>query len=213
VVVQGLLGGFRVRLNALMGTDLAALHGCLAQVLFALLVSLALCTSRGWSLPVDAGVSRSQALKVWRLALLAAGLVFVQLVFGAVLRHTLSPLGQRGHLLTAFAVVAAVAWLAKGLLDGGVADRPLRTAVFLLALFVFGQVLLGIEAWLIQFPPGGLAGMQPVTVRGALVRTGHVLLGSGVLATAVAAALRAYRLAGQPLALPEAPVRRLEGAA
>src|SRR5688572_14486982 len=34
VIAQGLLGGFRVRLNALMGADLAAIHGCLAQVIF-----------------------------------------------------------------------------------------------------------------------------------------------------------------------------------
>ena len=35
VMVQGLLGGLRVRLNALAGTDLAAIHGSFAQLVFA----------------------------------------------------------------------------------------------------------------------------------------------------------------------------------
>ena len=41
VIVQGLLGGFRVRLHALFGTNLAVIHGCFAQLVFALLVCLA----------------------------------------------------------------------------------------------------------------------------------------------------------------------------
>src|SRR6266852_5378182 len=48
VIVQGLLGGFRVKLNALVGTDLALIHGSFASVIFTLLVSLALFTSPGW---------------------------------------------------------------------------------------------------------------------------------------------------------------------
>src|SRR5205814_4599564 len=51
VIVQGLLGGFRVVLNALVGTNLALIHGLFAQLVFALLVSLAVFTSRSWSAP------------------------------------------------------------------------------------------------------------------------------------------------------------------
>ncbi len=35
--------------------------------------------------------------------------------------------------------------------------------------------------------------LQPVTVGSALVRTAHVLVGAGVLATSVVAAMQAYR--------------------
>src|SRR6516162_1994804 len=103
VIVQGLLGGFRVLLNALVGTDLALVHGCFGQLVFALLVSVALVTSRGWA---GAGDEPREApgrrLRNW--SLFTAGLIYVQLVFGAVVRHTDSPLGRRGHLLVAFAV-------------------------------------------------------------------------------------------------------------
>ena len=40
VMVQGLLGGFRVFLNELVGTDLAAVHGVFAQVVFCVLVAV-----------------------------------------------------------------------------------------------------------------------------------------------------------------------------
>ena len=45
VIAQGLLGGFRVVLHAWLGTNLAILHGCFAQIVFSLLVSLAVVTS------------------------------------------------------------------------------------------------------------------------------------------------------------------------
>ncbi len=40
VVVQGVLGGGRVMLNAIFGQSLAAIHGCFAQAFFALVVAL-----------------------------------------------------------------------------------------------------------------------------------------------------------------------------
>src|SRR6185437_17007599 len=36
VMIQGLLGGFRVRLDALFGPELAPIHGVFAQVVFCL---------------------------------------------------------------------------------------------------------------------------------------------------------------------------------
>ena len=45
VILQGLLGGFRVRLNA---EDLALIHGSGAAMVFALTVGVAVVTSRAW---------------------------------------------------------------------------------------------------------------------------------------------------------------------
>jgi len=75
VILQGLFGGFRVKLNALVGTDLAVIHGCFAQVVFCLLVSLALFTSRSWQ---SSTVSLSvPSLRLWRAATWTTLLVFV----------------------------------------------------------------------------------------------------------------------------------------
>src|SRR5262249_7711862 len=53
VIVQGLLGGFRVYLDKEMGVDLKLIHGCLAQLVFALLVAVALFASESWQSVFD----------------------------------------------------------------------------------------------------------------------------------------------------------------
>ena len=79
VVAQGVLGGLRV---VLLQDTLAIFHGCLAQAFFALLAVIVLLTAqrgRVVASPVE------PALK--GLAVLAAVLVYVQIVFGALLTH------------------------------------------------------------------------------------------------------------------------------
>src|SRR5690349_13756390 len=51
VSIQGVLGGMRVLFHASYGIDLATIHGCFAQLVFALLVALALFTSSWWNEP------------------------------------------------------------------------------------------------------------------------------------------------------------------
>jgi cytochrome c oxidase assembly protein subunit 15 len=214
VIAQGLLGGFRVKLNALVGTDLALIHGCFAQVVFALLVSLALFTSRGWTtaaLPAT-GTPEMARLRCWSLWL--TGLVFVQLVLGAAVRHMHSALGQRAHVLAAFAVVAVMAWLAKTVWDRSAPERFLMNIMKFLAVLIVFQLLLGVEAWTLKFASGGLPEAQAVTARQALVRTAHVLIGSWILATSVVVTLCTHRQAVPALNLhiPASPERRLEAA-
>lgn len=191
VSCQGILGGLRVRLNAYLGTDLALIHGCFGQLVFSLLVSLALCTSRRWSESSLTALPDSTALRRW--AVLVTGLLIVQLVLGAFVRHRGSAIGQRGHLFVAFAVVVAVTWLVKLIWENYRSDRGLAGAARLLAIVVVIQVALGIEAWMVKF------GSMPVTEPGHwlfnrdLVRTCHVLGGAILLATSVAVTLRAHQ--------------------
>src|SRR5947207_6859 len=49
IIVQGLLGGFRVKLDEWLGPNLAFIHGSFSQVVAALLVSIACFTAPGWS--------------------------------------------------------------------------------------------------------------------------------------------------------------------
>jgi heme A synthase len=189
VIVQGLLGGFRVKLNALAGTDLAIVHGSFAQVVFALLVAVVAATAPAPPALVVAGT----ALGRW--AALVVGLAFVQAVLGALVRHTHSAAWGRGHLLVAFAVVAAVAVLVRLLLENrGKQGQTTGLAVLLTAL-VAVQLLLGVEAWMAKFSSGQLPELVQVTMPRALVRTAHVLVGVGILATAVTVVVRVYRRA------------------
>ena len=107
VIVQGLLGGFRVVLHAWLGTNLAILHGCFAQIVFSLLVSLAVLTSARFAAETR-NDEDSPRLRRWSLMLTV--LIFVQLIWGALVRHTNAALAQRMHMLTAFAVVAVAVW-------------------------------------------------------------------------------------------------------
>jgi heme a synthase len=86
VVLQGLLGGFRVLFNNL---QFAMIHGCLAQIFLCLLVSIAAGLSSWWfsnlKLPsTTAGSGNS----IKNLGLLLCGLIFVQLIIAAVMRHS-----------------------------------------------------------------------------------------------------------------------------
>jgi heme A synthase len=191
VMVQGLLGGFRVRLNELLGTDLAAVHGCFAQVVFAWLVCVAVATAKPRPCdPVPAAESR----RLKALAVLLAALAFVQLIWGAIVRHNPDPLSQRLHLLTAFAVVGVAVWLAVKVFGSAAARQRLgRSAGVLIALLIV-QVSLGVEAWLGKFGTGVLPELQKVDAYQAVARSSHTFVGTCVLATAAVLAMLAAGL-------------------
>ena len=87
VIVQGVLGGLRVRLTA---DWIGIFHGCVAQAFLALVSFLALATSRWW-LTLGAPDSRRPdpaALAGLSKKLLAVAiLIYMQLALGAAMRH------------------------------------------------------------------------------------------------------------------------------
>jgi cytochrome c oxidase assembly protein subunit 15 len=187
VIAQGVLGGYRVKLNALFGTDLALIHGCFAQLVFALLVGIALVTSRVWT---RAPSAREPGLG--RLTVHAALLVYGQIILGAFLRHTHKSIAQRLHFLGAFLVVAMLVWLVAAARKSQ--DRRLRTAVVVVVSILCFQVALGVEAWMSRFGSGVPVELQvPLrpSITNGLVRTFHFLGGSVLFATTVAMAFLA----------------------
>lgn len=207
VMVQGLLGGFRVFLDQLVGTELAAVHGTFAQLVFTLLlvvVVLSAARRPGDTLP---GADRA---RLGTLSLLLPAAVFVQLVWGVLVRHAGSPLAQRLHILTAFVVTGLAVWLAVRALATPVGRRALGFHSWHLLGILAVQVLLGVEAWMGKFAAAGPEmakppGLRTVTVPAAGVRTAHVLVGTALLAVAVLFALRVWR---RPAAAPaEEPAR------
>lgn len=211
IITQGLLGGFRVRLNALMGPDLALIHGCFGQMVFATLVSLAVVTSRRWqSFESTRGANDGASDPALRRAtLVLVALIVGQLVLGAILRHKGGPLGQRGHLLTAFAVTFAIAWLARLVWTQHTGDRNLTLAVTIMVGLLGLQLMLGIEAWMVRFMTTAAFEPGHWLLNRDLVRSLHVLVGSCLLANAVVAALEAHRGLAT---VPAAPALRLEEA-
>ena len=207
VIIQGLLGGFRVRLNALVGTDLAAVHGVFAQIVFSLLVSIAVFTSRAFSRESSLELAEVQSLR--RLCLILTACVFLQLVWGSLTRHTYHPLAQRLHFLTAFVVVAVIAWFVKTVWESPAAWERLRVPAVLLAVLVAVQLMLGVEAWLARFGSGELPELQQVTMGQAAIRTAHVLLGSWLLAISVSCILLARGKASRTVSSQTQPTKSI----
>jgi len=236
VSVQGLLGGFRVQLNALLGPELALVHGCFAQVAFALLVALALVTSRGWlresARPADPADAR--ALRRW--CWLAVAVIYLQIVLGAFVRRTETRFAPRLHLLLAFAVVAVVVLAAREIYARHAGRRLLRRTAGVLLVLLAAQLALGLEAWLTRFHTtsaegwsevkpllasvprpaagSGWAGLfQAVFADPGFVRSLHFLAGALLFALAVSATFYAHRGLNLDAARPPAPARRREEAA
>jgi cytochrome c oxidase assembly protein subunit 15 len=95
VQLQGLLGGLRVVLDAhvFAGTKLGVwfgvFHGCLAQVFLVLIAVIALLTSRRWVLGEEAKVvsPKFSSSQLHWLLCISTGLIFLQLLLGATMRH------------------------------------------------------------------------------------------------------------------------------
>src|SRR5260370_985062 len=84
-VLRGGGGGVGWALDGSVGTVWAMIPGCCAEIVFSLCVSLALLTSRGWTVPLPASAAwERRGLRLW--AFLITGLVFGQIILGALLR-------------------------------------------------------------------------------------------------------------------------------
>lgn len=204
VVAQGLLGRYRVDLNALVGPSLAMIHGVFAQFVVAILASVALMTSTSWARPVP---SPPIALRRWIVSLVIV--VFLQLILGGMMRHHLHFGLARFHLLGAFLVFAGLLAMCQGLWREGAEYRPW---VKLILGLLFVQILLGVEAWFSWSkntfdPTSGIR--ESATLH--WIRSGHYLIGALIFATTVVITLKTHR--GLALAVPAIDVpRSLEGA-
>ncbi len=197
VVVQGVIGGLRVQLNAIhvpgfemtLGEMLRIPHGVLAQVYVCLLFAIAAGVSRPW---VNNALG-STGTRVRRLGWWCVVLLLLQLVVAVTMRHNYAGMAiptfpfstPEGALLPsawnyrvglqfAHRVVAALIGLAV-LAYGHFLWRekslplPLRATSFLLLALVAFQIYLGAQIiW---------------TGRSVTMTTGHVLAGALTLAT------------------------------
>jgi heme a synthase len=185
VILQGVLGGLRV---VLLQQQLAIVHACLAQAFFALVVSIALFTSPGWKASV-ANRSLSDGGRLRRLSLMTTGLIYLQIIFGAVLRHT----GMRldAHLLLAALVIIHVCLLAARIWRQHDDEADFVRPSMLLSGLLLAQLGLGLGAYIAKYT--AMAALFTSFDRVALTTT-HLAVGGLMLATALVLTLRTYRL-------------------
>lgn len=202
VCVQGLMGGLRVTERS---TALAVVHGCIAQAFLAILVVIAVATAPRWRAAVSA-VTPAALASIRNAASLLCGVVYSQLILGAIMRHyraglaipdfplafgrLIPPLHEFpvmihfSHRIWAMAVIAAVTLLLITLWRRAAGDLRLLLPGWLILVLTVVQVCLGASViWLAKAP---------------IPTTFHVVNGALILATSVALATRAFLLTSQP---------------
>ena len=213
VVLQGVLGGLTVLLR--LPVAVAMSHAGLAQLLFCLSVTLAVVTGRAW-IEAPASVPERGGPSLRSLATATAAVVYVQVLLGALVRHTGAGLAipdfplsfgrlwpaaasglvafQMAHRVGAVAVTGMVLWTAGATLRRHAGIAPLRRLALLQLLLLAFQLYLGASV---------------IWMRRAVVpTTTHVLVGALVLVTTLVLALRAGRLLAPRVAAGKAEPAR-----
>lgn len=173
VVVQAILGGLRVHHYA--PTLMAVIHATFAQVIFCAMTAVA------FILGGDRRESSTEAAAARPLALALVAVTFLQLVTGAVLRHT-------GEILAVHLVNAAVVLVLGSILGSRLVLTPLRGGAFLLLGLLAAQVALGIATWAIR--ESGFVRSVEAPIVQLMTVTAHVAAGAALLAASLVLALR-----------------------
>jgi cytochrome c oxidase assembly protein subunit 15 len=221
VILQGALGGLTVLLR--LPDAVSVSHAALAQLVFGLTVAIAVARSRSWLEDGAAEAVDADVPSLFSLAALACAAIYLQILAGAVVRHTgaglaiptfplafgrlVPPLDSFpvaihfAHRVGAILVTFMVAWLAARVVRRhGSLARIVRPALLLLALAV---LQMGLGAWVI------------LSYKSAWVTSAHLGTGALIFATALVLTLRSRRyvaLAPLPAQSPIRPHREPAGA-
>ncbi|MCS6966782.1 MAG: COX15/CtaA family protein, partial [Candidatus Kapabacteria bacterium] len=197
VVVQGVLGGLTVMLR--LPTAISVSHALVAQIFFACTILLALGTSSRWHLVPP--LQMVSLRRFFRISLSVWSVSFVQILFGALTRHTYSalaipdfPLVFGGifppawalneqvflhylHRLIGFVLAGLMFWQGWELCRSQVPGRYIWGIGSI--VLVLGQVLVG--GWLVW----SLRAVFPTTL--------HVVLGTAIWALNTMLFIRLWR--------------------
>lgn len=204
VIAQGVLGGLTVLF--LLPTAISVSHAALAQAFFCLTICLALFTSSEWQWP-QSPIEDSHRPSLQSLTITTTVLIYVQLILGAVMRHTKSGLAipdfplAFGKLIPTFASEQIVVHFAHRVGALAASIFAVWTVARILRHYrhahkLLRPALLMIGALAVQLTLGALTIW---TQKAVLPTTAHVATGALILGTSLVLALRTYRL----LAVPE----------
>jgi len=203
VIAQGVLGGITVLFY--LPTAVSVSHAGVAELFFATVVAIALFTSPGWRQP-RIYQPRPRAISMVTLTTVTAIFIYVQILLGALMRHTHAglaipdfplALGQIippfesqavaihfAHRAWAAVVSVMVIWVLLRALRDHANHPELRNPAMLLIMLLAGQITLG--------------AMTIWSQRAVFPTTAHVAIGATMWATSVVLTLRARRHLAAP---------------
>ncbi len=192
VIAQGTLGGLRV---VWVSLDLAVVHACVAQLFFALLACMTLFQTESWSNPKPMARRSGVRHILW----IAPASVYLQIIFGALLRHPGTGIDTTLvaiHLGWAFVATAMVAVMVSRIRTtmpmGGWLDKMSLSVITILVL----QVALGLFAYFVLLDESGR--IQPSNVQ-VIANTAHMVIGALLFASTVTTAVLAARVRSVPV--------------
>jgi cytochrome c oxidase assembly protein subunit 15 len=214
VLIQGILGGLRVTGKLTLSTDasetapsltLAIVHGVLGQVFFSVVIALWVFTSTRWGAVLET-IRHESSRTDRRMALTLYGMLVVQLMLGALVRHWLSNAGhvESGnvnivlalHIVMAVGVSIVSFFAGARALENYSSAAPIgKLGVVLLGLISW-QLLLGCVAYIVIYL--GDPQPRPPTGLDALVTTLHQSTGALLLGLAMMLVLWTQRLLSDP---------------
>lgn len=198
VIMQGVLGGLTVLF--LLPPSISVAHACLAQTFFCLIISIALFTSPAWKRGLPVIKSRAESLPLQTLCAITTSVIYLQLILGALMRHTNSGLAipdfplafgriippftsdkiviHFAHRVGAMIVATMIVWtflrIARSYSDYRLLFKPALAMLILVGI----QIVLGaLTVW---------------TAKAVIPTTAHVATGALVLGTSVLLTLRAF---------------------
>ncbi len=188
VILQAVLGGITV--IYLLPTAVSVSHACLAQTFFCLLLSLAFFTSIEWRGGACVHSEEAPALK--RLLILTTAFVYLQLIAGALVRHTHGIHALILHVVLAFIIVLHLFLVVRRI----VREDALGAKLSRHALSVCGLAMIQIFLGLASFYYTQMlkrADEVPAGVGEVFFRTMHQTNGALILGLCVLLTLRCHR--------------------
>lgn len=187
VIGQGLLGGFRVRLDDF---GLAQVHGAFAAVVFSGMAIVVTLLGRAWiNAKQDSGHADIEHLRPF--ALLSVAALAFQYFLGGLIRH--HGTGLHEHLIMGFVTLGlliANAWLA---MTSGI--PWIKRGGGMLAAITVMQVLLGLAAWVLKFGHAATGYVATAdSIEQVSVRTAHTLVGILTFMLSVVYTARVFRV-------------------
>jgi len=178
VLLQALIGGLRI--HTVAPVPVAIVHACFGQLVFCAMVATALLVSEVWRrTPTDESTAGARTLGI-----ATTGVAFLQLVAGAVTRHTGAALVV--HLIGAGLVLLFVSLFASRLMM-----TPLRKGGYVLLAILGVQMVLGIATWVIK--AGGFQRSHESSIVDILTISAHVAVGAALLAASLGVTLMCHR--------------------
>jgi heme a synthase len=187
VVTQGILGGITVLY--FLPVPVSVMHACLAQAFFCMVSALALVTSSSWK-QLQSPISRElNGISMRQLCALTTGTVYLQLILGAMLRHSKS--GLLLHVAGAFLVTFFMAWTIVRIYKYYAQFPWLFRSALILGILLAAQLSLGVGSYLVRL--ASRDDVQPGVLM-ITVTTAHVAMGALILVRSLILTIQCYRL-------------------